>query len=180
MLICWNCLQECRHVWWMKISLPGSLAEPPLQATGSSADHLEGYFWAKNMEALRGLISPAFLASCSSLDNVPGFLILGLLRAIKAPRLPRPMAVHLQYKTFGYYKLGLKKLWKNSIFFLDLAVHFPAMLSTIFLFNRYGLTVINPVFSGCGSARLNFSVGSLLLDSLFWNKTKTFSLGEQV
>lgn len=132
---CWFAETVCRNVdmsdGW-KISLPGFLAEPPLQATGSSADHLEGYFWAKNMEVLRGLISPTFLASYSSLDNMPVFLILGLLRAIRAPKLPRSMAVHLQYKAFGYYKLGWKKLWKNSVFFLDLEVHFPAMSSTIF------------------------------------------------
>lgn len=118
-------LQEWRHIWWIKIALPGSLVESLFQATGSSSDHLEGYLWAKKMEALRGLVCPTFLAFCGLLDNMSGFLFLRLLSAIKAPKLARPMAVHLQHKAFGYYKLILVKLWKKSLLFLGLVNPFP-------------------------------------------------------
>lgn len=77
------------------------------------------------METLRGLVCPTFLAFCGLLDNMPGFLFLRLLSAIKAPKLARPMAVHLQYKAFGYYKLILVKLWKKSVLFLGLVNPFP-------------------------------------------------------
>lgn len=80
------------------------------------------------MEALRGLISPAFFAFCRLFDNMSGFLILGLLRVIKGPKLTRPMAARLQCNTFGYYKLVLENLWKKIVFFLGLVNPFPCLV----------------------------------------------------
>lgn len=121
MLICWDCRNKdiFRHMkTWIKIALSGFLLQSFLQAAGSSVDHLEGYLWTKNMEALRGLISPTSSAFfCTLLDNMSDVLIPGLLRVIKGPKLTRPMAAHLQYEAFGSYKLVLENLWEKSVFF---------------------------------------------------------------
>lgn len=125
------------------------------------------------MEALRGMISPFFLASCRSLDNVPGFLILVLLRAIRAPGLPRSMGAQLDYKDLATIS-GNWKGKKLSIF-LGLEFHFPGVSSTFFwggegggrgglfvclfyfvLFNRYSWAVAKPIISGYGSIKFNF------------------------
>lgn len=134
---------------------------------------------AKIMEVLRGMISLSYLASCSSLDNVPGFLILGLLRAIRAPGLPRYMAAQLDYKSFGYYKWEMKK--KKSQYFswtLNSISLLCQVLFVCFLFNRYCWTVAKPMISGCGNLKFNFSC-QVPLGWLFLNRTKT-SFREQV